>query len=987
MKKITLISAMLFIVVSLFAQTPQAFKYQTVVRDNAGEILANQNVSLRMTILQGALPGTVVYAETHTATTNEFGLVTLEIGRGTPITGSFSTINWATSPSYLKTELDPAGGTTYLIMGTSELLSVPYSLISRTSTEGWNVKGNSGTNPSTNFIGTIDSISLNIKVNNNKSAWIDINAKNTSLGYKSLLANTTGYDNSSLGAFTLTKNLGGYGNTAAGYGALYLNTSGYYNTAGGFAALNSNQGGHSNTAFGVSALQNSSTGFQNTAVGMQSLNSNTGGNENTAIGHSSLWSNLMGTSNTAVGFCALRSNTAGNSNIAIGYKAGYNETGSNKLYIDNSETSTPLIYGDFSTDILTLNGRVGIGTTPDAIAKLHVYNSSSATNVTFGGTATGQTFMNIGTSANTNGYSMIQSVKANGSAWGDLILNPSGGNVGIGSTSPNHKFEIGNSALGNTAGNTVAWMKLFGGSANTDQLKFTHRRHENGSDWRSGEIRIQKAVDATDMNFISFKGTSPAVGCLAFGYGNTEHMLINSGGDVGIGTSSPTSKLDIIGVTRIRGGGYLAIDAHNSTTDNYGYISSAGMTAGTGLKFETTNGTGVNGAVRMTVKNDGNVGIGNSDPQTKLHISATSNPLRLDGLQTTTYDNYLVVDANGVVSKRTGTGGGASGWALTGNTLAGTEKFGSINNYPVKFYTNNTERFRISETGNVGIGTSSPLCLLHLYGTIPVQRIEYPGESHLTFACRPDGETEIDYSVGFGNAGLTFRNGFGTSIMKLTGSGNVILASNYGNVGIGTDSPASKLDVRGKLTIRDASTGNVFMVAEEGNVGIGTESPTSKLDIRGNLTIREASTGTIAVELGTGLDYAEGFNISDEITVQPGTVLCIDPENEGELRISTEAYDYRVAGIIAGANGLGSGIKLGSGEFDYDVALAGRVYCNVITTNDEITAGDLLTTSDVPGYAMKVRDFDKAKGAILGKAMESLKKNSKGQILVLVTLQ
>ena len=78
---------------------------------------------------------------------------------------------------------------------------------------------------------------------------------------------------------------------------------------------------------------------------------------------------------------------------------------------------------------------------------------------------------------------------------------------------------------------------------------------------------------------------------------------------------------------------------------------------------------------------------------------------------------------------------------------------------------------------------------------------------------------------------------------------------------------------------------------------------------------------------------------------------------------------------------------LGAGQFDYDVALAGRVYCNVDTTQAGVEAGDLLTTSATPGYAMKSTDYARAQGAILGKAMESLEKGQKGQILVLVTLQ
>ena len=131
MKKFTMFFGLLLLAAVTFAQAPQAFKYQAVARGNAGEILANQSVSFRMSILQGALPGTVVYTETHLATTNEFGLVTLEIGRGTPVSGSFTTIIWVTTPIFLKTEIDPAGGSAYVEMGTTELLSVPFALFAQ----------------------------------------------------------------------------------------------------------------------------------------------------------------------------------------------------------------------------------------------------------------------------------------------------------------------------------------------------------------------------------------------------------------------------------------------------------------------------------------------------------------------------------------------------------------------------------------------------------------------------------------------------------------------------------------------------------------------------------------------------------------------------------------------------------------------------------------------------------------------------------------
>jgi hypothetical protein len=155
----------------------------------------------------------------------------------------------------------------------------------------------------------------------------------------------------------------------------------------------------------------------------------------------------------------------------------------------------------------------------------------------------------------------------------------------------------------------------------------------------------------------------------------------------------------------------------------------------------------------------------------------------------------------------------------------------------------------------------------------------------------------------------------------------------------------------------------------------------------GNVRIRNRSSGDTVLELGNGLDYAEGFDVSDLSTIDPGSVLIIDPDNPGKLTLSNSPYDTKVAGIAAGAKGLGSGVRLGGDQFDYDVALAGRVYCNVDATEQGVDPGDMLTTSSTPGYAMRSTDSARAHGAILGKAMQGLEKGKKGQILVLVTLQ
>lgn len=118
------------------AQVPQRISYQAVMTDTSDLPILNSPVGIRISILQGSSSGTPVYVETHTTTTNGNGLITLQIGGGTVVSGSFSSINWALGNYYVKTETDPNGGTSYSITGTSELLSVPYALYSVNGTPG-----------------------------------------------------------------------------------------------------------------------------------------------------------------------------------------------------------------------------------------------------------------------------------------------------------------------------------------------------------------------------------------------------------------------------------------------------------------------------------------------------------------------------------------------------------------------------------------------------------------------------------------------------------------------------------------------------------------------------------------------------------------------------------------------------------------------------------------------------------------------------------
>ncbi len=190
-----------------------------------------------------------------------------------------------------------------------------FSAASHVHSDLWSLTGNSGTIPGTNFIGTTDNAPLEFRLGNIQSGKISIGS-----------------------------------------------------TFFGFQAGMSQSGPTYNSAFGFQALANTVYGTNNTAIGDNTLYNNNGGYHNTAVGHGTLYTNISGHMNTALGTAAGYF-SVGDSNVFLGYQAGYNETGSNKLYIANSNTSTPLIYGNFKTGTLTINNNlnvnnmVGIGTT------------------------------------------------------------------------------------------------------------------------------------------------------------------------------------------------------------------------------------------------------------------------------------------------------------------------------------------------------------------------------------------------------------------------------------------------------------------------------------------------------------------------------------------------------------------------------------------------------------------------------------------------
>ena len=239
-----------------------------------------------------------------------------------------------------------------------------------------------------------------------------------------------------------------------------------------------------------------------------------------------------------------------------------------------------------------------------------------------------------------------------------------------------------------------------------------------------------------------------------------------------------------------------------------------------------------------------------------------------------------------------------------------------------------------------------------------------------------------------GVIGLAESNGVGvqgvsTSGMGVAGFNNGYLASDIASYNFGT--PAGLFGGYNGIIGFSKSTGN-------GVSGVATTASGTGVygyNFAGGYAAQfYGKAATTVLEIRGGADLAERFNVSGD-KAEPGTLMVIDAANPGHLTISRSAYDTKVAGIVSCAGNVKPGLTLhqaGVMEGNTEVAIAGRVYVKAVDSNGSIEPGDLLTTSDRPGYAMKATDPDRSHGAIIGKAMTGLDSGT-GLVLVLVNLQ
>lgn len=467
-------------------------------------------------------------------------------------------------------------------------------------------------------------------------------------------------------------------------------------------------------------------------------------------------------------------------------------------------------------------------------------------------------------------------------------------------------------------------------------------------------------------------------------------QFLVSAGSVGIGVSSPGSKLHVVdanpfvliegtsGIAGIRLKNSLGSGAIGTI-----YAGDDGIGGANNVVIADNNNT-----PRMVVNTaSGNLGIGTLNPVVKLHM--VGDQAYIQGTA-----NLAALDVN-----QGGTGAAA-----------------------------------LFRGGDVGIGLVNPVTKLHISGAgigLPATAGVNQSPGHIVrFA---PGDNAILDIGGNSSGGIWFQS---TDQTSLAVNYPILMNPNGGNVGIGTSSPSENLTVSGSPTpsigirrsdnlrtfkttilntqggvtfdvpLSDQETGDVAFnfsrngrqsdlvtILGNGAVGIGTNNPQAKLHINGtvrvtgSLNLSNGELATPVLLITGGADVAEPFQMPGEIP--KGSVVVIDDENPGRLKLSTCAYDKRVAGIISGANGIKPGMILsqeGVIEGGQNVALSGRVFVRADTSSGPIKPGDLLTTSAQAGHAMKVTDHSHAQGAILGKAMSTLNEGE-GMVLALVTLQ
>lgn len=431
---------------------------------------------------------------------------------------------------------------------------------------------------------------------------------------------------------------------------------------------------------------------------------------------------------------------------------------------------------------------------------------------------------------------------------------------------------------------------------------------------------------------------------------------------VGIGTSFPARPLTVA-----TGQGY-GIEHTDGSRRLSTYLDSGGCYFGS-VSPDSLNFFVNDGVSSLTIDLSGRVGIGTGFPSWPLHVVAAQSVARLDSTANT---------FGSVLELRNNTASPSTLGAINFNNSAATYpgQIAYTGTDALAFRTAGAERMRLDNGGKMTVTGAASSVELNTADTVilPLPRgVKATCDSILgtaVFGVSQDGNAISGSSANgwAGNFSGAVRISGDSSHSKPFLQLHETQDGDYARIQLSVASrPVWHVSVGGannSLVFYNSSNSIVTSISENGILS------TKVLTITG------------------GADIAEPFPMT-QADLPKGAVVVIDEQRPGHLKLSTEPYDRRVAGIISGAGGVNPGLSLqqqGVLEGGQAVALTGRVHVQADTTNGPIKPGDLLTTSVNPGHAMKVTDHTRAQGAILGKAMTGLTEG-KGLVLVLVTLQ
>lgn len=457
---------------------------------------------------------------------------------------------------------------------------------------------------------------------------------------------------------------------------------------------------------------------------------------------------------------------------------------------------------------------------------------------------------------------------------------------------------------------------------------------------------------------------------------NTENEAYYTRGNLGIGTDNPNVLLDIGGNANKS----LLVTRNTNT----------GLDA-RGIEGEAVYGTGVTGKgsiVGVRGETAGQSGIG--------VMGVASDPAGQNRGVLGQSFSTLGYGVSGTNNHATGTGAGVYGMALSPNAWAG--KFDGRCNVSKSVHVGN-DAVVIRGEANIGLDVNTAAgnrAKISAGGATDGAALTLnDGDGTLTLGLRANAPKLGTPTERTAAAGLDLYDGSGMLMAALRGR------DDYGSGGrlrifdtdgdLGAELSGGQLTLSGltgnsnvdSIIMAAVSTGPIVVMrngAGENAIVLAAEA----VGGRSRITTDE-------VLIRGGADLSEQFDVaSSNETPAPGNVVCIDKDNPGKLVVCGRAYDKTVAGIVSGAGGIRPGMLMGqersAASGTYPVALTGRVYCKADAATGRIEPGDLLTSSDRPGYAMKVTDHAAAIGSVLGKAMSSLE-DGEGLVLVLVSLQ